>query len=118
MHFSFCENCFVVHIFFSFTLTLEYTFICCYLIQDGLLDMHYTELSHVELIICMAAHPFMFLLHEEHKNSPHCKCLQGITGTLQGKSAISMEKGCKNQKETLCILWVNPVISTDCGETP
>ena len=43
--------------------------ICCYLIQDGLLDMHYTELSHVELIICMAAHPFMFLLHEEHKKT-------------------------------------------------
>ena len=31
----------------------------------------------------------------------HCKCLQGITGTLQGKSAISMEKGCKNHRETL-----------------
>ena len=33
--------------------------------------------------------------------SPHCKCLQGITGDLQGKSAISMEKGCKNHRETL-----------------
>ena len=31
----------------------------------------------------------------------HCKCLQGITGTLQGKSAIPMEKGCKNHRETL-----------------
>ena len=28
-------------------------------------------------------------------------CLQGITGTLQGKSAIYMEKGCKNHRETL-----------------
>ena len=31
----------------------------------------------------------------------HCKCLQGITGDLQGKSAISMEKGCNNHRETL-----------------
>ena len=31
----------------------------------------------------------------------HCKCLQGITGDLQGKSAISMEKGCKNHRENL-----------------
>ena len=31
----------------------------------------------------------------------HCKCLQGITGDLQGKPAISMEKGCKNHRETL-----------------
>ena len=44
--------------------------ISCYLIQYGLLDIKYTELSHVELIICMAAHPFMFLLHEQHKKSP------------------------------------------------
>ena len=28
----------------------------------------------------------------------------GITGSLQGKLALSMEKGCKNHKETLCIL--------------
>ena len=34
----------------------------------------------------------------------------GITG--------SMKKGCKNHKETLCMLWVNPVIFTDCRETP
>ena len=26
--------------------------------------------------------------------------------------------GCKNHKETLCMLWVNPVIFTDSGETP
>ena len=42
--------------------------ICCYLIQDGLLDMQYnSELSHVELIICMAAHPFMFLFDENKR---------------------------------------------------
>ena len=40
------------------------------------------------------------------------------TGSLQGKPALSMEKGCKNHKETLCMLWINPVIFTDCGETP
>ena len=33
-----------------------------------------------------------------------------------GKPALSMEKGCKNHKETLCMLWINPVIFTDCGE--
>ena len=42
----------------------------------------------------------------------------GITGSLQGKPALSMEKGCKNHKETLCMLWINPVIFTDCEETP
>ena len=40
----------------------------------------------------------------------------GITGSLQGKPALSMEKGCKNHKETLCMLWINPVIFTDCGK--
>ena len=30
--------------------------------------------------------------------------------------ALSMEKGCKNHRETLCMLWVDPVIFTDCGE--
>ena len=40
----------------------------------------------------------------------------GITGSLQGKPALSMEKGCKNPKETLCMLWINPVIFTDCGK--
>ena len=38
--------------------------------------------------------------------------------------AISMEKGCKNHRETLysskggrvCMLWGNPVIFTDCRE--
>ena len=42
----------------------------------------------------------------------------GITGSLQGKPALSMEKGCKNHKETLCMLWINPVIFTDCEDTP
>ena len=42
----------------------------------------------------------------------------GITGSLQGKPILSMEKGCKNHKETLCTLWINPVVFTDCGETP
>ena len=40
----------------------------------------------------------------------------GITGSLQGKPALSLEKGCKNHKETLCMLWINPVIFTDCRE--
>ena len=31
----------------------------------------------------------------------HCKCLQSITGCLQVFPAISMEKGCKNHRETL-----------------
>ena len=39
----------------------------------------------------------------------------GITGSLQGKPALSMKKGCKNHKETLCMLWINPVVFTDCG---
>ena len=45
----------------------------------------------------------ILLPHEKFftKFELHCKCLQGITGDLQGKSAISMEKGCKNHKETL-----------------
>ena len=43
---------------------------------------------------------------------------QGITGCLQVFPALSMEKGCNNHRETLCMLWVNPVIFTDCGETP
>ena len=33
--------------------------------------------------------------------NPHCKCLQGITGCLQVFPALSIEKGCKNHKETL-----------------
>ena len=41
----------------------------------------------------------------------------GIMESLQGKPALSMEKACKNHKETLCMLWLNPVIFTDCGET-
>ena len=41
----------------------------------------------------------------------------GITGSLQRKHALSMEKGCKNHKEILCMLWINPVIFIDCGET-
>ena len=36
-----------------------------------------------------------------------------ITGSLQGKPVLSMEKGCKNHKETLCMLWMNPVIFVD-----
>ena len=32
--------------------------------------------------------------------------------------ALFMEEGCKNHIETLCVLWVNPVIFTECGETP
>jgi hypothetical protein len=31
----------------------------------------------------------------------HCKCFQGIKGCLQVFPAISLEKGCKNHKETL-----------------
>ena len=54
------------------------------------------------------------------KSQPHCKCLQGITGTLQGKCTISMQKVCKKpytpQRERFRILWRNPVIFTDCGE--
>ena len=30
----------------------------------------------------------------------------GIMGSLQGKPALSMEKGCKNHKETLCMTYV------------
>ena len=37
----------------------------------------------------------------------HCKCLQGFTGCPQVFPAISMEKGCKNHRET-CVC---------CGET-
>jgi hypothetical protein len=55
----------------------------------------------------------------------HCKFFTpwklqglGITGSLQGKPALSMEKGRKNHKKNLCMLWINPVIFTDCGETP
>jgi hypothetical protein len=33
-------------------------------------------------------------------SSVHCKCLQGITGCLQVFPAISIEKGCKNHRET------------------
>ena len=36
----------------------------------------------------------------------------GNYGVPAGKSALSMEKGCKNHKETLCMLWINPVIFT------
>ena len=36
----------------------------------------------------------------EQESNLHCKCLQGITGTLQGNSALSMEKGCKHHRET------------------
>ena len=42
----------------------------------------------------------------------------GITGSLQGKPVLSMKKGCKHHKETLCMLWINPLIFTDYGETP
>ena len=42
----------------------------------------------------------------------------GITGSLQGKPALSMEKDCNNYKETLCMLWINPVIFTNCRKTP
>ena len=55
----------------------------------------------------------------------HCKFLPheiprelGIAGSLKGKPALSMEKGCKNHKETLSMLRINPVIFTGCGETP
>ena len=44
---------------------------------------------------------FPFVLQDFEVCNIHCKCLQGITGDLQGKSAISMEKGCKNHRETL-----------------
>ena len=48
--------------------------------------------------------------------------LQGlrISGSLQGEPALSMEKGCKNHKESYVhdMLWINFVIFTDCGETP
>ena len=47
----------------------------------------------------------------------YCKCLQGITGDLQGKSAISMkravritEKPYTTQRERLRKLWRNPMI--------
>ena len=51
----------------------------------------------------------------------HCKFLPrglGIVGSLQGKPALSKEKGCKNHKETPCMLWINPVMFTDFGEIP
>ena len=41
----------------------------------------------------------------------------GNCGVPAGKPALSMEKSCKNHKETLCLLWINPVIFTDCRET-
>jgi hypothetical protein len=51
----------------------------------------------------------------------------GITGYLQVFPALSMEKDCKNHREEtlysskrklLRMLWGNPVIFTDCRETP
>ena len=36
-----------------------------------------------------------------YNSTVHCKCLQGIKGCLQVFPAISMEKDCKNHKETL-----------------
>ena len=38
--------------------------------------------------------------------STHCEGV-GITGSLQGKPALSMEKGCKNHKEPLSIYVVD-----------
>ena len=35
---------------------------------------------------------------------------QGITGCLQVFPTLSIEKGCKNHSETLCMLWVNPAM--------
>ena len=40
-------------------------------------------------------------LVNKQRNYPHCKCLQGFTGFPQVCSTISMEKGCKNHRETL-----------------
>ena len=45
------------------------------------------------------------------------QCAFGIYGVPEGKPALSMEKGCNYHKETVCMLWINPVIFTDCGET-
>ena len=41
----------------------------------------------------------------------------GIMGSLQGKPALYIKKGCMNHNEILYVLWINPVIFTDCGET-
>ena len=59
---------------------------------------------------------FLFLLHTLQIFTPWKLQGLGITGSLQRKPALSMEKGCKNHKETLCMLWINPVIFTDCGK--
>ena len=42
----------------------------------------------------------------------------GNCGVPVGKISTIYGKGCKNHKEPLCMLWINPVIFTDCGETP
>ena len=53
----------------------------------------------------------------------HCKCFSGLWGvhrfSLQylWKRAVTItEKPYTPQRESLCMLWGNPVIFTDCGE--
>ena len=61
------------------------------------------------------------LMKQFHCNIGLCKFLPHENyrdWELQGKPAQSIEKGCKNHKETLCMLWINPVMFTDCGEKP
>ena len=55
----------------------------------------------------------------------HCKCLKGFTGFprfflqyLWKRAVRITKKPYTPQRERLRILWRNPVIFTDCGETP
>ena len=52
-----------------------------------------------------------FLLHENYGDLE-------LRGPWSENLHYLMEKGCKNHKDTLCMLWINPVIFTDCRETP
>ena len=46
------------------------------------------------------------------KGTGHYGCLQ-----VQVFPALSMEKGCKNHRETLCMFWINHVTLQIAGKT-
>ena len=60
---------------------------------------NWTEIISAEAFFSSYAYSFESQIFQSRYI--HCKCLQGITWTMQGKSAISMEKGCNNHRVTL-----------------
>ena len=91
---------------------------CIFLLQQksilGLLFVCYLKINlyHIQVLLWSNPKPQKSKNHNKHRNyllyrgqpkifEVHCKCLQGFTGCPWVFPAISMEKGCKNHRESL-----------------